>query len=788
MAAKTTITLYGLMQDTARTMQVRWKSTRSNIDHFKVRWGYAVEGPGNMAYHEDVTVDFDEDFPNTLYTAQYTAPDNAHRVNVGIKPISKKKTVNGKETDYWTASWVFSDLYYFEDNPPVPVGTPTVELNKDTLMLTARHDNLDPDVIHATDVQFQIVQDDTKIFKTSANIPIELGHASYACTVPAGHEYKVRSRTHKNGLYSDWYTFSSNYNTPPSISSDWGIGTIIPETSTSVYLSWPDVVGATTYTIEYVRDKLEYLEASNQTTTVGGITTSFYRITGLETGYEYFFRIRAINDAGESEWSPYIASVILGVKPAAPTTWSSTTTAVTGDPLTLYWTHNSMDGSRQSHAEIEIYANGELELSEHIDDRWNDQSETEKDVMHYDVDTSKYVAGTKLEWHVRTAGVLTNEDSTPVYSDWSMMRAVDIYAKPTLSINVVNYDGEYADTITGLPLSIIAEAGPVAQTPLTYHLSIIANNSYVTTDELGNDKVVSAGDVVYSNYFDISDTPYTIDISAGDITLEHANGYTAVCSVSMNSGLEATDSAVFTVDWSAAVYEPDLEISIDTETYSATMKPYCLNTSGTMAENVMLAVYRREYDGSFIEIARGIANGSDTYITDPHPALDYARYRVVATSTQTGETQYYDPPAYPIGGKAVIIQWDEDWSSFNTDGEDLLVEQPWSGSMLTLPYNIDISDSYAPDVSLVKYIGRNHPVTYYGTHQGETSTWNMDIIKSDEETLYALRRLAKWMGDVYVREPSGSGYWANVTVSFSQRHKATTIPVTLQVKRVEGGM
>ena len=40
------------------------------------------------------------------------------------------------------------------------------------------------------------------------------------------------------------------------------------------------------------------------------------------------------------------------------------------------------------------------------------------------------------------------------------------------------------------------------------------------------------------------------------------------------------------------------------------------------------------------------------------------------------------------------------------------------------------------------------------------------VDKNDKETLYALRRLAKWMGDVYVREPSGSGYWANVTVSF----------------------
>lgn len=44
------------------------------------------------------------------------------------------------------------------------------------------------------------------------------------------------------------------------------------------------------------------------------------------------------------------------------------------------------------------------------------------------------------------------------------------------------------------------------------------------------------------------------------------------------------------------------------------------------------------------------------------------------------------------------------------------------------------------------------------------------------------------MGDVYVREPSGSGYWANISVSFTQTHCELTIPVTLNITRVEGGV
>ena len=117
------------------------------------------------------------------------------------------------------------------------------------------------------------------------------------------------------------------------------------------------------------------------------------------------------------------------------------------------------------------------------------------------------------------------------------------------------------------------------------------------------------------------------------------------------------------------------------------------------------------------------------------------------------------------------------------------MEQPaWSGSMLSLPYNIDVSENNTIDKSLVEYIGRSHPVTYYGTQLGVSANWNMDIPKSDKETIYGLRRLARWMGDVYVREPSGSGYWANITVSFSQKHTELTIPVSLSITQVEGGI
>ena len=188
-------------------------------------------------------------------------------------------------------------------------------------------------------------------------------------------------------------------------------------------------------------------------------------------------------------------------------------------------------------------------------------------------------------------------------------------------------------------------------------------------------------------------------------------------------------------------------------------------------------------------IETNILSGDCTTITDPHPPLDYAQYRITAVLKDSGQMLYYDLPSIEVGIKSIIINWNEKWSKVNIpeniNESDIVT---WEGSMLKIPYNIDVSEDYASDVTLIEYIGREHPVDYYGTQLGENGKWSFEIEREDTETLYALRRLAVYQNSVYVREPSGIGYWANVTVSISQKHCAVTIPITLTVTRVEGGV
>ena len=383
---------------------------------------------------------------------------------------------------------------------------------------------------------------------------------------------------------------------------------------------------------------------------------------------------------------------------------------------------------------------------------------------------------------MRTKGI------TDEYGDWSIQRTVDIYAQPTLSLTLTDVLGAQIQELASFPIHVSGVAGPNTQSPIGYHLTISANEAYETTDRIGNFKMVNKDELVYSKYFDI-DTELSIDVSASDVDLENNITYTVRCVVSMNSGLTAESTTQFTVTWTDNLYAPNAQIGVNEDNYSAIIGPYCDDENGELVPDLLLSVYRREFDGTFTEIARDMENARGSFVTDPHPPLDYARYRIVAMTKSTGAISFYDAPGYPVCGKAVIIQWDEKWQDFDVDLEyGGSTGNPWTGSMLKLPYNIDVSNSHKPDVELVEYIGRSHPVSYYGTQVGETASWSADIPMSDKETLYAIRRLAKWMGNVYVREPSGSGYWANIKVSFSQKHRDVVIPVTFDITRVEGGV
>lgn len=812
---------FGLQSDTDSTVFATWDWSRSNTDKYKVVWNYHT-GDGVWFIGEEKEI--------TGKQSTYNAPSNAEKVRFKVKAISKKHKVNKKEVSYWTADYTAWKTYDFDNNPPKMPPVPTVKIEK--YKLTASLTNLDD--LNATEIEFQVVKDNSKTYKNGV-VKIKKWAASFSCTIEAGHSYTVRARSKRNKSYSGYSDYSDGSKTIPSTPAS--IKSIKALSETSVQIEWEKVSNATKCEVQYTTKKM-YFDSSSEVKSITVESKTHAEVTGLESGQEYFFRVRAINDQGESGWSK-IVSITIGKAPAAPTTWASTTTAIVGEKVILYWVHNSEDGSSQTTAELELIIGDTKET--HTITNTTEESEKDK-TSQYVLSTFTYTEGTTIKWKVRTAGI------TGVYGDWSTQRVIDIYAPPTLSLSITDKAGTSLTALESFPFYINGVTGPATQTPIGYHVTITSTETYSTVDEIGNVKMISAGDDVYSQFYDISEN-LALEISAHSVDLENGVTYKVTVIASMNSGLTVEESAEFEVAWTDEQYAPNAEIAIDEETLCAYIHPYCdyypmvyykvelSTTTGTyvktneiiteniegtsvddaytengdvvyygtlssgtgvyfcevesevseLVDGITLSVYRREFDGSFVEIGTGILNASNTFVTDPHPALDLARYRIVAISDSTGAVSYADIPGVIVGETAVVIQWDEAWTEFDTTNEDEMEQPAWAGSMLKLPYNIDVSDSNESDVTLVEYIGRKRPVSYYGTQLGSTSSWKVDVAKEDKDTLYALRRLAVWMGDVYVREPSGSGYWAYIKVSFSQEHCNLVIPVTLDITRVDGG-
>lgn len=414
--------------------------------------------------------------------------------------------------------------------------------------------------------------------------------------------------------------------------------------------------------------------------------------------------------------------------------------------------------------------------------------------VEYDSDDDTYsrVVDTDgdFEYLDSPSGVITEftVDDMPVYqTEDGIYYCVETYGEPTTITNALQQFPFY------IRAQVIIESNEI-QRPIGYTVRVVSDNYYETTDSVGKTKIVNPGDDVYSNYFNAVESittdstfdPLIVEMSAANIDLEPLNSYKVYCDVDMSTGLAISNNVSFNVCWEDVEYTIDADVTIDTDNYTATIVPVCKNLAGELIENVTVSVYRREYDGQFTELSTDVPNNG-TSVPDPHPALDYARYRLIAKDVGTGAISFYDRPGEPVGCTSIVIQWDEAWTTYDITDSSNMETPLWSGSMLVLPYNIKVSDKRSRDVARVTYAGRQYPVSYHGTAISEASSWSTVIPKDDTETIYALRRLSLWSGPVYVREPSGMGFWANVIPSFNIDSTSVSIPVTLDITRVEGG-
>lgn len=854
------------LSETSNEYIVTWKFNHGNVKEYSVVFQYYAmssdtkKDKKGKTKNEWLWIDGSKT-KTTAKKASYTAPEEASYIRVKIKPICKLKSSSSK---YWKSEYTKyykTKTYAYRQPDPPSIST---SLNEDGSKLTVTCNNLDE---LADEVKFKFVANNTSV--STKTVKVQNRSASYIKSLSVDTKYRVQAicsnldtdnKKKPKKYWSEWSEYTSEFTSRPSAPTNF---VAKAKSENSVYLTWDGCSTATNYEIWYAdnADDMKTQSGDSFRTTQTSSNDPQIIIGGLEAGKKWFFRVRAVNSGGYSDWwknpsdpDDLTQTVVLGTKPEAPTTWSSETIAKINDTdkVNLYWVHNSEDGSSERYAQVKLVKNGgnpeTIELENTNKDEYGEYTD---ETRVYSISTKNYSDGDELKWSVCTKGI-ANE-----YGDWSIERSIKFYEEPSLVIDVLDSEGNPVDTITRFPFTIKCATFPSTATPIGFSLSVEAMESYETDDDVGSSIHVSAGDSIYQKYIDGSsgDT----ELSVSDIDLQNGSTYKIVGVANFSSGLTATnqdDNKTFEVsfDTSLDIYSlEETNIIPNMNDLTASIIPQChilaneiesnvspsdgseevateilyqlssgyetpptgtwetvspeddngqyiwirTTTSysdGTIevsyrvlkeATGVSMSVYRREVNGKFTEIGTDATNNYTSF-SDPHPSLDIARYRVAVKDVATG-AMTYDDFDYEIGETSIIVNWNEEWMTLDANDDDDFTPA-WSGSMIKLPYNIDVSESNSLDVSLVEYIGRDRPVSYYGTQLGENPKWTCEIPKSDTETIYQLRRLAVYKGDVYVREPSGTGFWANISVSFNLKHTDLTVPVTLNIKPVEGGM
>lgn len=798
----------------SRTILASWKWTKSGTTGYHVRWFYVIDTLQKKVLGSEVDIPYQPRISGGS-NCQYEMPENADYIIFRIQPYTdnKKKDSKGKDTKTpaWTKDWSQEKTFYQTYRQPVKPPTPSVTLLEDPLQpdtqpIQASVSNLDPLDIEdgKSTIEFEWYIND--LYALSESALIVSNSATIVHNFPNGNKYKARCRLFRNGTgnkekyISPYSEFSSNVALRPTDTIT--IQRIEAKSATSAYLSWSkggsEYYGTTasSWDIEYTDDPSKF-DITGDTQTITGITTLEYIVTGLEAGHVYYFRVRAVNSNGHSNWGPY-KDVTLGEIPGAPTTWSNLTKVTRGQTIKFYWNNNARDASAETEAKItaKFYNNsGQL-----VDTQVWTVVNTRDDDHKYDTSTYTYTVPTgstysSIDWCVKCKGVL-NE-----YGPDSTVRTIEIYDKGFVTLGLYYPSGSQisSNVIQHFPFQLRCSTTPSSVTPMQFYVVCKAREQYDTYDRYGEPKIVMAGDILYSNLVSPNQSynQLYLDFSAIDIDLEDYM-YSFEVYASTTNGVNTQVATLnFSVNTPSSDFGVDADVFIDENYLTAQINPYCTcvieNTSTEETETVrddvqteacLFDVYRVDYDGGYTEIASGITG--DNVVVDPHPTLNGVRYRIIATDTSTGEEVHGDTAMYEVDTFSAVIQWDERSITKNLD-EMVTYDQMTHGNVLRLPYNFDISENSAPEVELVKYAGRKNPVTYYGTVRNFKCTWNADIPADDSLTLSMLRKLQNWMGDAYVREPSGLGYWATVNVNISRTHMQVTVPVSITITRVEGG-
>lgn len=745
------------------------KTAKSATKEYQVTWGYWVlDAKGVRRFVSGTTTTV------KACNATFNIPADAVEVKVSVTPVAA-------EYAYYVASAAGGKASYQQKTAPwysgaassktLAVGAtqlqpPKLQVSRgDGMGITVKMDTEDS---YVTRFLLWVYCDGTRLSNPKEEI-VEAGQKTCSCFVSdisPGHVYSFAAQVcDVSGRQS---AKPENPQPGTEVQIEPPQPAVAPDVKAAedcLVIGCPELKGASAYAVQYVQAN-DRETAENLFNMADGPTKAESEegaiiaipLDQLDAGKNYFFRYCGKNkNDGKVQYGPWgplsDQPYRFGSIPTAPTVWSSRDVCTTVDGVRACWVHNCADNSEQGAYQILI--NGVLHSG---------GSETE---CALPVDGLS--DGSSVTWQVRTRSVYSTESG---WSPWSEERVVRVYVQPTVSVAV-------SEVVAAFPLQISVDPASPTQKPIVMDVAIRASEAHWLLSPDGTEHYVGAGDTVWSCHIAQPDDPQEVLIGAGDVILTDGQRYEAFAACVMSSGLSCTGSAEFLYD----IDQPrnlvvDAEITAAGD-YAVQVKPYAIDATGAPAlmEPMRLAIYRVESDGTFTALVRNMPNDGTYAFTDAHAAFGSQGYRIVAIDQETGFTAFEDVASSLIDRKAVCISWQDSGIAYD-DEVELAPE-----TVLELPWNLSPSEEYTPDAEGVMHIGKLHPDAKFGTQLGARSRFSAQFEPDDKERLDLVRRLARLMREVYVREPLGTGYWAVVKPSISFSADEPFLTIDLDVER-----
>lgn len=320
-----------------------------------------------------------------------------------------------------------------------------------------------------------------------------------------------------------------------------------------------------------------------------------------------------------------------------------------------------------------------------------------------------------------------------------------------------------------------------------------SNNYYMAT---GEPYECVSGTTIYNKVFNTNnaDQKYQVTIYKEDIKVPMIlnSVYKVYVDAVFESG--ATVHNEMNIQWAGAkeTQAPTLfSSSFVTDTDSDDAYKLSLSFKGipNNPNQYKLYVYRRNIDGSVTLIKDNISNispalpNSNIVVVDPHPFIGLNTYIVGCVNLNTGSTScvHYQTE---FNSMFPIIDFDEKWLPYTLSGN---TGQYKNRVVIDKIFNITLSENNTKDKADIQFAGRRKKTSYYGVSDSEEQQWQFVVPRNDKETLYKLRLLSLHKGSVYIREPNGRGYWANVEATINDNYNAVISNCSLKIT-VAGGI